>query len=447
MNRKRLIGITSVLLISSSFLAACGNEPAPQVKQQVIKTLAEQGYTLDEIKTYGDNCNVVYLKKDGKTYVGTLDDEFNWLIKPTTKYESLEFHDGLAAVSVPEKRKMILVDNPDAQKWGFINSKGEWVIKPIYRSVKNFNDGVAIVETIEDDRDDFGNSRTIVIDTSGKEIGEIRSSHLYTDEQSLDETVDSYVGGYAYSREGFYNKDGEFTKMDEDVSTNDYLVLNNKIFKNVGDDDDSKIGITDFKGKSLGTFSVNGESLHLHDFKNEDKTIIQDMADHNVFLVDGKDNNYLVDSSTLNVLLRGKFETGLAQGLLFVEDPDDTKADDDSVKSGDFFDLNGKKVATVKNMVGPLLNDRYFVKGNEYYELVDTNGKVLIDESKKITDVEVTSYDSSDSSSDSFVNPYKHVVHIKYRENANDTEPNDGLLNIDTLKIYDYQNVLNKVLK
>lgn len=427
----KFIGIASAIAMSSTMLAGC-DLLSSKSEKELPKSLKELGFAIVDITSYGDNANVVHLERDGSEFIGTIDDDFNWLIEPTDKYEELVFHDGLAAVPVVEKREMILAENDEAVKWGFINPKGEWAIKPKYRSVNDFYDGVAIVETIEEDRDDFANSRDIIINLKGEEIGELTKRHLHTSSNEEIENLEKFDGNYTYGEAGFYNKAGKLFKRKADDTT-DYTVINKKIFEN--DNEDNKaIIVKDLSGKQIGTFSVKGEELQIYEPENDEvhSPLMKNLNKNNAVLITGTHNDYLVDASSLEVLLKGKIQTDLADGLLFIEDIDEIEEqnlydnDEDEVvtRNGTFYDLNGKKVATVTDMVGPFLEDRYFTKENEYYKLVDIDGKTLIDESKKITEVEVESYD------DETVNKFKNMVSIKYRENAKDTKLKKGLLNV-----------------
>lgn len=431
MNKMKIIGLASLLLLSATFLVACGSGEAEV--QEVKQTLSEQGYVITSVVSFGDNANVIYLEKDGVEYVGTVDDEFNWLMEPTDKYTELVFHEGLAPVSVPEEREMILANDPNAELWGFINAKGEWVVEPIYREVHPFSDGVAVVKTVEEDRDDFMHSRLIVINKKGEEVGELKSAYIHTEDIESSEYATSFIGGNAYAEGGFYDKKGNFTPME--LGLDEYIAFNDKRFENDGREN-SEVYAKNLKGEVLNTFKVK-DSIRVPDAYNVDKDTIQHMAQNNVLLINGEEMKYLVDASSMSLLLRGKIETGIGEGLLFIEDSTNTNSIDDETKTGTFFDYNGKKVATVKDMVGPLLQDRYFVLGNEYYELVDVNGNVLINESQKITEIEVVTYDEYTK------DPFKNVVKVKYREDANDIDPKEGLLNVKTQKLIQVNELLN----
>lgn len=431
MKRIKLIGVIVTIMVTGGFLAGCSDGDNPP-------TFEEQGYSIVDIETFGSNANVVYLTKDGVSYVGTVNDKMEWLMEPTDEYQELTFHEGLAAVAVPEERDIILVQDSGAENWGFIDIHGKWVVQPIYRDVNDFSDGVAIVETIEEDRDDFGNSRIITIDTEGKEIGEIISSYLAEDGVDQDLLPEAYFGGYAYTPRGFYDKKGNFTEME--ASTDHYIAVGGNIFQN-GDYENPGIQLSNIKGENKGIFKNEDESINVYNYEELDAYTTKGLSTNNVALVKSENQSYLIDSSNLSILLRGNVTTGLGEGLLFIEERDNLEDDEVArAKDGSFYDMNGKKVGTVKGMVGPLIGDRYFKQEKEYYTLVDLDGNILIDESAKITYVEVAEIDEFDE----VINPYKNVTSIDYRRDADDIVQEEGLLNIKDLEITSYEDILKQ---
>ena len=66
---------------------------------------------------------------EGKVKYGFIDTKGNWIIQP--KFDFIrDFHQGLAGAKINEK-------------WGFIDMKGNWVIKPKFYNVDYFNNGIA----------------------------------------------------------------------------------------------------------------------------------------------------------------------------------------------------------------------------------------------------------------------------------------------------------------
>ncbi|MCH1624222.1 WG repeat-containing protein [Fredinandcohnia quinoae] len=440
---------TSLLVLSGALLTGCQdteNESksskgttkveTTQKEKESNPSLAEQGFEITTVISYGENLNLVSLEKDGSEYVGTIDDNFNWLMEPTNEYKftDLEFHDGLAVASIPETREIIVAEDPDAQLYGYINTKGEWVIDPIFRSVNIFSNGVAVVNTVEEDRDDLSNSRTIVIDTKGMEVGELaKEGFEKLDLDDSDYFYGSFQGDYLYTSFGFFNKQGNYTEVYEEEHEDEgshFLVLDGKIIK---EDADGYIRVEGLDGRLIKSFDKTG------DFTLENG---EDPLYHNLFLVSGDvvggEGDAVVDSNFNVQFQPDGFTMGLAENLIFIRESSDNLEDEVYTQTGDFFDYTGKKVFSVTNMVGAVYGDKYFVKGNEYYKLVDINGNVLIDESKKITDTEAALFDEGGDDN----TPSKKLVRIEYRENAKDSEPNEALLNVDTLKIVDLEDLL-----
>jgi hypothetical protein len=73
-----------------------------------------------------------------------------------------QFSEGKAAYSVGDSAK--------DEKWGYINKKGETVIKPIYAAADKFSEGVAAVRLAPAKADDQTDARWTYIDESGKQI-------------------------------------------------------------------------------------------------------------------------------------------------------------------------------------------------------------------------------------------------------------------------------------
>lgn len=64
---------------------------------------------------------------------GYIDSKENFIVNPIYDNVSYNFHDGMASVRIGEK-------------WGFINTRGEEVIPPAYEKVSDFNEGYAGAE-------------------------------------------------------------------------------------------------------------------------------------------------------------------------------------------------------------------------------------------------------------------------------------------------------------
>lgn len=136
---------------------------------------------------------------------------------------SADFHEGLAAVQ------------DESGDWGYINTRGEYVIMPQFENVSYFSEGLAIVEK---------NGKYGYIDKNGN----------YVIEPKFDNAISFHKGiaavQIAEGEWGFINKDGEF------VTDNRY---NNVRVKDDGYtlalNDDFKWVIVNEKGEELGVFN------------------------------------------------------------------------------------------------------------------------------------------------------------------------------------------------
>lgn len=429
-------GVTSLALIWV-LLAGCQNteqqtttsddSSSKAAQKDSSKSFEEQGYEFSEIRYYDGGINVVVVIKDSKEYYGTIDDSGNWLIEPTREFGNLEFHEGLDYASIPETREMRLSDDPKAKLWGFIDATGQWVIEPTYRSVKRFSSGVAIVTTVEEDRDDLSNKRRILIDKTGKELAELPSQT--PDKVIIGTLEDSFKGDYVSSEYGFFDKLGHFTLPHFEESDSFHVVGDNIINHIEHNNYPDRLEITDLNGNLIKEIpSPEDGDIYELSFENV-------LVENGLFIVE-YDNGIsrLVDSNANTVLEGDSISMGYADTLAFVYSSTDNSSNG---LTGIFYNLTGKEVAKVKNMVGSLyLGDRYFVEGNEYYKLIDIDANVLIDESKKITYVGVESNGYFDDSGLS-----RKLVQIEYRNDATDTKPNKALLNLETLQIIDLENL------
>ncbi|MDH2273255.1 WG repeat-containing protein [Moraxella porci] len=124
--------------------------------------------------------------------VGFVDKFGNQVIKPNPDIAfARPFRDGVAIVASLDG------------KFGLINPKGKWVLKPTYDSIFEFNHGVAIA--VNKNGDDFDHA---LIDTTGREVIAMQSASIYEFgntpiEQYL---ITKYENNHLYS--GLYHKDG-----------------------------------------------------------------------------------------------------------------------------------------------------------------------------------------------------------------------------------------------
>lgn len=114
---------------------------------------------------------------------GFMDKSGNVVIKPAYK-TVLAFSEGLAAVMTAEGL------------WGYINKKGEMVIKPTYISVGRFSDGVAVVSTGKTAFDT--NKLTGVIDKTGKVIIPLYKRAIGDFKNGKAIAEENYISHYIY---------------------------------------------------------------------------------------------------------------------------------------------------------------------------------------------------------------------------------------------------------
>ena len=401
------------------------------VQDVIQESFQEQGFEITAFKAYDENTNVVTLDNDGNKYFGTIDNNFEWLMEPTSEFNSylnavnkdtIVFSEGLAAVSIPDTRKMRLNDN----LWGYINVKGEWVIEPIYREVNDFSNELAVVKTVEEDRDDLSNYRKITIDHTGNEVAQLCKGGKCNSFNA----ADHYRGNYLFESDYYdaFDKEGKYINLPNITNReiDDRFIIGDRIIhhKEYNNANDTLI-ISNFKGEILNDSLLDNDDINEFYY---DETL----AKNNLFqldLIEGKSTIYNTDGVAIITAQSETLDTGFAKDLIF--DYEHGKG------TGTFYDFTGNEVYKVKKMVGPLFgNNRYFVMGKEYYKLVDVEGNVLIDESMKITYTDAKNFNRY------FDDPTVKLVMIKYRENAEDTEPNEALLNIETLEIIDYEDLL-----
>ncbi|HYE55654.1 MAG TPA: SEL1-like repeat protein, partial [Chitinophagaceae bacterium] len=119
--------------------------------------------------------------KDG--LAGFMDKSGNVVIKPVYK-NVLSFNEGMAAVKA------------EGDLWGYINKKGEMVIKPAYISAGRFSDGVAVVSIGKSafDKDKMSGvvdkTGKVIIPLSKRSIGDFRNGKAIAEEK--------YINYYLY---------------------------------------------------------------------------------------------------------------------------------------------------------------------------------------------------------------------------------------------------------
>lgn len=140
---------------------------------------------------------------------GYIDRKGKWIIEPKFKYAK-SFSSGLAAVQDDTENVHVEYDvstytfSGDRNLWGYINNKGEYVIKPEFGGARTFNGGLAVVSDVYSGKYGY-------IDESGKEI--VPMVLAEATDFSGERAKIRYDGEYA-----FYNidKSGNITYDDED---------------------------------------------------------------------------------------------------------------------------------------------------------------------------------------------------------------------------------------
>lgn len=381
----------------------------PANKETAEMRLAEQGFEIEQLHTFSDEDVIFFeLSREGDTYFAMMDGNYDWLLKPTNEIKAIDYdpyfsqteydlviyegenapilQDGLIALAVQDDRAR----EDDGLLWGYMNTKGEWAIKPQYRSVNQFSDGVAVVETIEEDRDDLQNSRTIAIDKEGTELFEISK---YTEGQDSDDDsviADSFKNGYLKTSKGVYNKDGQLFAIDFILALNETADDFYKYYEVIGDQVvliiDNKIKVFSLEGELVREFSypMSGDELEeeVGELSSSDLKLYtpKALADSHQFIV----NNKIMNLDGEVIFEGGNF---LIQDDLIVSR---SFSGEDGVWS--FYELNGTPI-TDKNVAGIQLdealyyNEPHWEEGNEYYKLISPKGEELIGEDRKVSSV------------------------------------------------------------
>lgn len=421
MKNKAVAALLSAALV---LIAGCGDKEqvvtnpvnesthvkASEPKEEAAKIrLVEQGFKIEHLHTFHSE-NVVFfeLKREGDVYYAMMDGNFEWVLKPTNEIKGIQYdrsfsqteydlviyegvdapiiQDGLIALAVQDDRPR----QDEGLLWGYMNTKGEWVIKPQFRSVNQFSDGVAVVETIEEDRDDLQNSRTVAIDKEGHELFEIAKHEegKETDDDSV--IVDSFKNGYLKTSKGVYNKNGQLFALN---FIPDFTEAEDGFFKNYEVIGDQVITIFDNKIK---VFSLQGKLVREFPYplsEGELEEEIGELTSSDLKLYTPKalaeSNQFIVGSKLMNLEGEVIFEGGnfLIQDDVIVSR---SFSGDEGVWS--FYDVKGTPIQD-KHVIGIQLeeslyyNEPHWEKGTEYYKLISPQGEELIGEDRKVSSV------------------------------------------------------------
>lgn len=112
------------------------------------------------------------------------------------------FHDGLLVVTTPDG------------KFGYVNEKGEAVVKPVYDAALPFAFGYAMVAKVTDPQNPSGSLKVYIIDRKGDQVLAVSSQYTVVD---LDLENERLIVTDINGRMGFLSFDDEFTQLPASV--------------------------------------------------------------------------------------------------------------------------------------------------------------------------------------------------------------------------------------
>ncbi|MFC7685773.1 WG repeat-containing protein [Ureibacillus sp. GCM10028918] len=380
------------------------------LEEETQMRLVEQGFEIEQLHTF-ENEDVILLEliREGDTYYAMMNGDYEWVLKPTNEIKDMEYNDyhalpeydlvvyetekasiiqgGLIALAIQDERPR----EDDGLLWGYMNTEGEWVIEPQYRSVQQFSDGIAIVETIEEDRDDLQNSRMIAIDKEGNELFEISKS-VEGEEIDSDSSIsfDVFKNGYLKTSKGVFNKKGELFSLDfipefnevEDGFFNGYEVIKDQVVTVI----DSKIKVFSLQGNLVKEFSYPSTE-DVQYTNNEISNYDLKLYTNTKLAESGK---FVIRSKILNLDGKVVFES---DSMRIEDDIIITRSFKGEEAVWNFYDLDGNPITNAANKVGIQLEESFYndephwEKGNEYYKLISPKGEELIGEDRKVSTV------------------------------------------------------------
>lgn len=457
LNKKRLIAFFSILMSISLTACTDSKEKAPagetiaqakeeKKKVEVQTTLAEQGFILDSYEIDpAEGVVLVKLKGPKGEYFGMMDSNFKWVLKPQNMEVILEtesssgmeheryFSEGVMRVGIHEDRD-IRADRGryEEWKWGYMDTKGEWIIEPAYRNVSAFSNGLAIVTTIEEDRDDLSNARQIVIDQKGNEVFELISTYNISERPDEDYEYQKFSHGYLKTYNGFYDTSGKFYKTDFVESGEDsinYEVINNQIITI----ENGKVSVYDVSGKLVKALPLSAEL----DAEPGNLFTSEELAKENKFMVGWSNNNARLmdlDGKVYGGPIKSVVNDeliGYAAPYLFIPEEVYDEETEEYESTIVIYNYDGEKVVSLPSEAKSVHSSRYWIEGKEYDKFLSFDGQILLDEDKKV----VTDHKGHLEGS---------VITVKRRMNPNDPELTEVLLNTDTFETITIDEILNK---
>lgn len=437
-------------------------------KRLVSESVSEDGLSYGGYDSVGNGYLAVSMSdSSGKKLLGLMNSDFRWVVEPND--EILEygiFSDGLISAGIIDPRGI----RESKGLWGFLNEDGDWVVEPKFAEVAKFSEGLAYVQTIEEDRDDLGSSRGIVIDKTGKEMFEVLGSttELNTifphetnyNKEFLKGTMEYYYYNSSESEltnfiidskgEKFESPDVEsiagkdsslsFLKGDVPYTLSGYYVL---FSVSEPAKDEGFYYKYDIRTKEV----VDKKEFILSDDMNQNYVNIYGLS-HSEFFISNElfletDINDFSKFTVLNYNFEdlGEFETkndsfngvtGLSVKDSFISEEYRYLEDSKNNYLGHLSIENGKisyeDIVLKENDKLLYVRDYYLTEGNEYLIVKDLNDKVIVGEELKLLSV------SSSVFLNSSVDP-GNIVSVKYRDKENLTDIKKGLLNLDTLDI------------
>lgn len=378
-------------------------------EEEAQMRLAEQGFEIEQLYTFKHE-DVIFLElnREGDVYYAMMDSSFDWVLEPTNEIKDMEYdryfsqteydlviyegenapiiQDGFIALAVKDDRPR----EDDGLLWGYMNTKGEWTIEPQFRSVNPFSEGIAVVKTIEEDRDDLQNSRTIAIDKEGNELFEISSYEEGKDTEDASVMVDSFKNGYLKTSQGVYINSGQLFDMNfipgfhevEDGFFKEYEVIGDQVVTIF----DNKIKVFSLQGKLIKKFSY---PLSAGELQEE----VGDLSPTDLKLYTpatlAESKQFIVGSKIMNVDGEVIFES---DNFLIQDDVIVSREYNAEDGEWNFYDLKGTPI-TDQDIVGIQLeqalyyNEPHWKEGSEYYKLISPQGEELIGEDRKISSV------------------------------------------------------------
>lgn len=378
-----------------------------EVNTEITKDVME-GITVHEFDTQKSGYSVITgTNLSGEEVIGILDPEFNWMLEPSTSIKKVsEMSNGLMGVAIHEDREIRAIDSE--LLWGYIDDQGEWAIKPQFQAVGLFSEGLALVETIEEDRDDLANSRGIVINEKGEEEFEIAPSNQYSylfewwsgedlnyelahRSKFTNGTVSiNFVNDSGNGATPFHiiaDKDGNIYDWPTKQEPSNMQVeeqIGYEVYEIQGDDVEQLVLSKNVKTGETSQFKidknlyVNNHNKYISLFHNNQFLTANDKANgfFKVFDKHGKDilkfgnqpeSNYMPDYSGNDWVTFENDTYREAPLYFFSKNPLETK---------EFILEENQRYAAYK--------DRIWEEGNEYFILKNSEGEVLLGEDKKI---------------------------------------------------------------